>query len=183
MQVILTEDVVGLGDIGESVKVRPGFARNFLIPRGMAIETGAASAGNIAHKMKQIDAKKRRMKGAADEVASRLRNAVVELTIRVGSGGKVFGSIGTRDVAAKLTELGFDIDRRRVTLVDQIKKGGIHFAKVRLHPEVEVQVKLSVVEHAASKDEEAIETRDAREQIEERAAEKAAEDSEDETEE
>jgi large subunit ribosomal protein L9 len=152
MKVILTEDVVGLGDIGANVVVRPGYARNFLIPRGLAIETQARSAKSIAHKMLQIEARKRRLKKAAEDFAGNLRSLVLTFSLRVSSGGKVFGSISTRDIAAKLVEAGHDIDRRRVLLTEPLRKPGTHFVKVRLHPEVTVQVKVVIEQLAASKE-------------------------------
>lgn len=167
MQVILTDDVSGLGDIGQSVKVKPGYARNFLIPRGLAVEVGSRSARAEAHKMRQIDAKKRRMKGAADEVASRVRNAELKFELRVGSGGKVFGSVGAKDIAEGLVAAKIEIDRRRVVLAEPLKKIGVHFVEVKLHPEVSAQVKVVVTSLEASADEEKQETAEARARFEE----------------
>ncbi|MCB0360467.1 MAG: 50S ribosomal protein L9 [Bdellovibrionales bacterium] len=154
MEVLLSEDVVGVGDIGDVVKVKGGYARNFLIPRGLAIETGAASAKEIAHRKRQIDAKKRRLKSAAEARADDLRNLSLEFELRVGGGGKAYGSIGSRDVAAALSSHGFELDRRRVLLSEPIKRAGTHFVAVKLHPEVQVQVKLLITAvEAAKKDE------------------------------
>lgn len=170
MRVILTDDVVGVGDIGEFVKVKPGFARNFLIPRGLAIESESISAKEIAHRMKQIEAKKRRLRIAAEGEAERIALAAVELKLRVGSGGKVFGSVGARDVAEKLKEQGFDIDRRRVMLHEPIKKIGVHAVKIKLHPEVVAEVKVTVAAIAASKEQEEEETQAAKVAIEQAAS-------------
>lgn len=169
MKVILTDDVVGLGDIGETVKVRPGYARNFLIPRGMALETDAASARVVAHRMQQIEVKKRKLKNAAATVAEKMRSTQVEVGLRVGAGGRVFGSIGSRDVAAELQKQGFDIDRRRVMLSEPIKKLGTHFVNVRLHTEVQASVKVQVVAISPTKEDEEKAAETARESLEDAA--------------
>ena len=172
MDIILMDDVVGLGDIGEQVTVRPGYARNYLIPRGLAVETGARSAGELAHRRRQIEAKKRRMKGAAESIAEQIRGTTLELGLRVGSSGKVFGSIGTKDIAEKLTAAGFAIDRRRVVLAEPIKKLGTHFVKVKLHADVECQVKVNIEQIAASKEEEEAEAEKLKVSLEAQAAER-----------
>lgn len=166
MRVILTEDVVGLGEIGELVSVKPGHARNFLIPKGFAVESEAKNARIIAHQMRQIEAKKRRLKGSAEALAQKLRSSAIDFELRVGSGGKVFGSIGGRDIAEGLGKLGFQIDRRRILLSELIKKEGTHLVRVKLHPEVEVQVKVMIRYSEATKEEEEQETQAAREGME-----------------
>ena len=170
MKVLLTDDVIGLGDIGETVAVRPGYARNFLIPNGLAIEAGADNARIVGHKMKQIEAKKRKLKAEAEGRGERLREMSIELSLRVGSGGKVFGSIQARDIAEKLTELGHAIDRRRVVLEEPIRKIGSHVVHVRLHSEVDVPVTLLVTQLAATKEEEEREAEELRRQFEEKVA-------------
>ena len=181
MKVILTDDVVGLGDIGEIVKVRPGYARNFLIPRGLALETAAASARVVAHRMQQIEVKKRKLKTSAAALGEKLRSLSIEIGLRVGTGGRVFGSIGTRDIAAELQKQGFDIDRRRVVLSEPIKKLGTHFVNVRLHPEVQTSVKHQVTQIAANKEDEETAVAAVRESLEDAA--EARDDSDAETEE
>ncbi len=176
MKVILTDDVVGVGDIGEIVRVKPGYARNFLVPRGLAMEVQSSSARSIAHKMKQLDAKKKRMRLAAQSEAEKLAAAAVELGLRVGSGGKVFGSVGGRDIAEKLKALGFDIERRRILLHEPIRKIGEHAVKVKLHADVHAEVKVRVIALAATAEEEERETESARKALEEAAAEKEGSD-------
>lgn len=176
MKVILSEDVVGLGDIGETVTVRPGYARNYLVPRGLAFEAEAVSARQLAHRAKQIEAKRKKFKGAALEKATSLGNTTVQVFLRVGSGGKVFGAVTSKDIAEKLKEQGFDIDRRRVLLGEPIKKPGSFFVEVKLHPEVKTQIRIDVEARAASGEEEEMEAEEARAQLE-RAKHARAEDS------
>ncbi|MBP9838842.1 MAG: 50S ribosomal protein L9 [Proteobacteria bacterium] len=144
MKIILTEDVVGLGDIGETVNVKPGFARNFLIPKGVARECQSLSAKQLAHWMKQIESKKKRLKAVAESKASEISSKSITLELKTGAHGKVFGSIHAKDIAIKLTEIGIEIDRRRVVLVEPIKKIGEHKVKVRLHQEVETEITVIV---------------------------------------
>lgn len=172
MRVILTDDVVGLGDIGETVKVRAGYARNFLVPRGFAVEIEAISANVIKHRMTQIESKKKKLRAAAEEFASVLRNVVVPLTLKVATSGTVFGSIHSKDIASKLKELGHEIDRRRVLLEEPIKKLGTHFVGVRLHAEVTVQLKVEVSQEAASAEEEEREAKKLKEELERKSVKK-----------
>jgi large subunit ribosomal protein L9 len=182
MRVILTDDVVGLGDIGETVNVKPGYARNFLVPRGLAIEAESASAKVAGHRMRQIEAKKRRMKGSAEETANKLKSVPLNMELRVGEHGRVFGSIGVRDITQKLAENGYEFDRRRVMLAEPIRKIGTHAVRVRLHQSVEVVVQVNVTPREASKEEVAAAVDAAKTSLEEGADRKRAEEADDETE-
>ena len=178
MQVILTEDVVGVGDIGETVSVRPGFARNFLIPKGFAIESNAKTANIVRHKMLQIEAKKRRMKSDAEVLAQKVRDAAVTVGLRVGKSGKVFGSLTAKDISEKLVAFGLEIDRRRVLLTAPIKKTGTHFVTIKLHPEVQAQLKIVIEKLEATKEEEEQETKATKARLDAPTEEVAAEETE-----
>ena len=154
MRVILRDDVVGLGDIGQEVNVKAGYARNYLIPQELAIEAGAKKASAVAHQMKQIQKRKNEKKVDCEKVADKLRDIELPQELRVSSSGKVFGSVTNRMIAEALQAEGFEIDRRRVLLAEPIKKLGVHFVGVKLHPEVQVQLKVKVVEKAATAEEE-----------------------------
>lgn len=162
MEIILREDVLGVGDIGETVKVRGGYARNFLVPRGLAVESGAKNAKKIAHEMRQIQSKKKNLLVEAQALANSIEQALVELSLRVGKGGKVFGSISTKDISEKLKEINFEIDRRRVLLEEPIRKVGTHFVSIKLHPEVKAKLKVVINKAEATKEEEAREAKEAR---------------------
>ena len=166
MEIVLTQDVVGLGDVGQKVIVKSGYARNFLLPQGMAVEIGSASARQAAHKMKQVEAKKKRFKVDAEKLVDKLKSLSLELELRVGKSGKVFGSLSTRDIAAKLQEAGFDIDRRRVLLSEPIKKIGQQSVEVKLHPEVTTEVKIDVKAVKPTKEEESQEASEVKEKVE-----------------
>jgi large subunit ribosomal protein L9 len=174
MKIILTDDVVGLGDIGETVSVKPGYARNFLIPRGLAIETESASARATEHRRRQIDSKKRRMRGTAEERAKALQGFTLRLEIRTGESGRVFGSVSARDIASKLAEHGYELDRRRVLLSEPLKKLGEHLVRIKLHQEVESEIKVVLVSRESTKDEQQADVDSAREALEQGAAERRA---------
>ena len=166
MKVLLADDVVGLGDIGETVNVKPGYARNFLIPRKLAIETQSIGANEAQHKIRQVEAKKRRLKGVAEERGKALSELSITIDLRVGEKGRVFGSISARDIAAKLAEIGYELDRRRVLLTEPIKKLGEHTIRVKLHQDVESTVKLLVQPRESTKEEEEKDVEGARHDIE-----------------
>lgn len=172
MKVLLTDDVVGLGDIGETVKVRPGYARNYLIPRGLAVESGAKSAKAVAHKMLQIEAKRRRLKVDAEQAAKSMTGISVQLGLRVGTGGKVFGSISARQISEKLLEQGIELDRRRILLNEPIRKLGKRDVRVKLHADVITTIAVEVVSLAATEEEERLETMQARAALEQAAQER-----------
>lgn len=172
MKVILTDDVVGLGDIGEVVNVKPGYARNFLIPRGLAVESETSSARASEHRMRQIDAKKKRLKGAAEERAKALQGFVLKLELRTGGHGKVFGSISAREIATKLAEHGYELDRRRVLLAEPIKKVGSFPVSIKLHPDVETEITIQIDARESTQDEEGRDVESARRAIEEGASRK-----------
>lgn len=175
MKVVLLDDVAGLGDIGETVSVRPGYARNFLVPRGFALEAESASAKVMAHRMKQIQAKSKRLKASAEERAKSLQELSVSVELRVGAHGRVFGSVTARDIAEKLVAAGYEIDRRRVLLSEPIRKLGEHPVRVKLHQDVEANVVVKVTPRDASEDEEVKAAQAAMALLEARAAQKQAE--------
>lgn len=174
MKVVLMDDVAGLGDIGETVTVKPGYARNFLVPRGLALEAGSASAKVMAHRLRQIEAKSKRLKGVAEARGKELQAIKIEVELRVGAHGRVFGSVTTRDIAEKLSKLGFETDRRRVLLSEPIKKIGEHPVRVKLHQNVETTITVHVTPKEVTDDDEQRVTSNARALIEQRAAEKLA---------
>lgn len=170
MNIILTDDVAGLGDIGETVKVKAGYARNYLIPRGLARETGSGGAKQLAHWMKQIEAKKKKLKVSALERAESLNSIKITLELRVGEHNRVFGSISAKEIAQKLVELGLDVDRRRVLLLEPIRKIGEHKVAIKLHQDVEGIISVLVNAKKATKEDEANAVYEARNSIEDASA-------------
>jgi large subunit ribosomal protein L9 len=145
MEVILREDFLPLGYVGDTVKVKRGYARNFLIPRGVAIESSAQNDRALKHKLGAIVAKRIKKKAEAEQFGNILQQIIVEFTLKVGASGKSFGAITAKDIEGALKTLGYTVDRRQIRLVDAIKSVGMHKAEVKLHSEVTVPVQIKVI--------------------------------------
>ncbi len=145
MEVILREDFLPLGYVGDTVNVKRGFARNFLIPRGVAIESSSQNERALKHKLSAIVAKRIKRKAEAEAFGNTLSQIIVEFTLKMGAGGKSFGAITARDVEGALKNLGYTVDRRQIRLVDVIKTPGQHKAEVKLHSEVSVPLQIKVI--------------------------------------
>jgi large subunit ribosomal protein L9 len=145
MKVILKEDVEKLGKSGDTVEVARGYARNYLLPRGFALE---ATPGNIklleGARRREARMLKTEMEDAI-ELAASLSKASCTVPVLVGKDDKMFGSVTAADIAQVLTEKGFDVDKRRIRIKKPIKELGIYRVPIRLHQEVETQVKVWVV--------------------------------------
>lgn len=145
MQVILKQKLENLGHAGDVVSVKPGYARNYLIPQGMAYMATPGNLKRIERERAQID-----KKSAADLVAARQRAAVIEGTsvtfsARAGEEGKLFGSITATDIAEKMAEQGITIDRKQIILDEPLKALGVFAVPVRLHAEVRPEIKVWVI--------------------------------------
>jgi len=145
MEVILKQDVPTLGYRGDIVKVKAGYARNYLIPQKIGVIADEANRKMNAEDLKQGVNKLNKMKTNAQDVANNLSNTTIEITVRTGSSGKIFGSVTTLQIAQALKEKGFDIDRRKIHLDDEIKHTGDYQATVDLHKEVKAKVNLKII--------------------------------------
>jgi large subunit ribosomal protein L9 len=145
MEVILKEDYISLGYIGDTVRVRRGFARNFLIPRGIAVEASSGNERQLKHKLSGIISKRIKKKAEAEAFAKVLGQVTVEFTLKVGSKGKSFGAVTSRDVESSLKTLGYQVDRRQIRLSETIKGPGVYTVEVKLHSEVTVPVNVKVI--------------------------------------
>ncbi|MGH7517983.1 MAG: 50S ribosomal protein L9 [Gemmatimonadales bacterium] len=145
MELILREDVKSLGKAGELVRVKPGYARNFLLPRGLAYEATEGNKKRIAGETRARTARQASEKTAAEAVAAQLGALTLTLRGKAGEEGKLFGSITPQDIAAALASAGHAVDRRRIELEQPIKTLGAHSVAIRLHPEVHAEVRLTVV--------------------------------------
>lgn len=144
IRVILTEDVAKLGNAGDMVGVKPGFARNYLIPQGKAIPATKARVNELEHHKRAIAEKvAREMKDLA-AVKAQLEGLSLEAEAQVGEEGKLFGSITAARIAELLAEKGYAVDRRKIQLAEPIKETGEHEVPVRLHREVEARIKVHV---------------------------------------
>ena len=145
MEVILIENVPTLGSIGEVVKVKPGYARNYLLPQKLGILASANSKKQLAHQQRLITAKRATQREADEAIAARLKGAALTLARRVGEQGKLYGSVTVSDVEVVLKDAGFAVDRRCIQMGHAIKDLGTYDVVVKLSKEVAATVKLNVV--------------------------------------
>ena len=148
MQVILLERVGRLGQIGEEVRVRDGFARNFLLPQGKALRATEANRAKFEGMKADLEARNLEKKSEAEGVAKKLDGHSVVVIRQAGEGGQLYGSVSTRDIANALGEDGFKVDRNQIVLNIPIKSIGLHKMPVELHGEVEVEVTVNVARNA-----------------------------------
>jgi large subunit ribosomal protein L9 len=144
MQVVLLERVPKLGQMGEVVQVRDGYARNFLLPQGRALRATEANLKRFETDRAQLEARNLELKAEAEKVAARLGGQTFVVIRSASDGGGLYGSVTTRDIADAATEGGFSLDRRQVVLDQPIKELGLHPVAVVLHPEVEAEIRVNV---------------------------------------
>jgi large subunit ribosomal protein L9 len=144
MEVILLERVGKLGQMGETVRVKDGFARNFLLPAGKALRATKANKERFDSMKSQLEARNLELKSEASKVGAKLNGTEVTLVRQAGETGQLYGSVSTRDIADALTAAGFTVTRTQIVLNHPIKTIGLHTVPVTLHPEVEVSVKANV---------------------------------------
>lgn len=163
MKVILCEDVENLGEMGETVNVAPGYARNYLVPRKLAVPMESASAKQIQHELAIIKRREEKRKVELASVAKQLEEVTVEILMRAGEGGKLFGSVTTAQISDELKAKGYEIGRKQVLLDEAIKQLGIHVVKVKLGSGVfgEIKVLVSPVDPPAAETETEDETDEA----------------------
>jgi len=147
VRVILRQDVEKLGAAGDVVAVKPGYARNYLVPRGFAYEATAGAVRQLEVERQQAEARARRNYLEARRRASQLENLSLTFHARAGEESRLFGSITSGDIAERLAEQGldFEVDRRQIELEEPIKALGVYSIPVRLHPEVRPEIKVWVI--------------------------------------
>jgi len=145
IELILRENVVSLGKAGELVRVKPGYARNFLLPRGLAFEATDGNKKRIMAESKARNAHAVAERAEAQELADRIGNASLTFTAKSGEDGKLFGSITGADIAEQLEAQGITVDKRRIELDHPLKHLGFHSVPVRLHHDVQGEVKVNIV--------------------------------------
>lgn len=145
MRVILKDNVENLGVVGEVVDVKPGFARNYLLPKGLALVANESNVKEWEHQQRVVADRIRKLKLSAEEVGKQLKATKLEIEAKVGEGDRLFGSVGPAEIAKALHEKGFGISRRDIKLERPIKSVGQHNVRVKLHPEVSVEVSVEVV--------------------------------------
>lgn len=145
IQVILKEDVVNLGQMGELVAVKRGYGRNYLIPRGMAVEATPRNIKRLDHEKRNIDQKREKMLAHARTLAEKLAGISVTISKSTSDEDRLYGSVTNREVADALSEEGITIDRRKIEIAEPIRSLGVFTVKVKLGPEMTGEVKVWVV--------------------------------------
>ena len=144
MKVILADDVRGLGHRGETISVKPGYARNYLFPQGFAYEATAANIRKLGEDKKKYDEKMLTEKAGAEDVAKRIEGLTVVIAKKAGEGDVLYGSVTPTEIADALAEKGIEVDRRRIELAEPIKRLGEHRVHVRLHRDVTTELIVAV---------------------------------------
>lgn len=145
MEIILKTDIAGLGYKNDVVKVKDGYARNYLIPKGYAIIANASNLKQLQEELKQAAHKAAKLKADAELLAERMGNLTLELKAKSGENGRLFGSITTGDLAKALQEKGFQIDRKKILIQGEVKTLGEYQAILDLHREVKHSITFRVV--------------------------------------
>src|SRR3989442_11783815 len=145
MEIILREDVQHLGAAGDVVKVKDGYARNYLLPKGLAYPATEANKKKTAYEAERIARERAREKAAAQTEAGRLADVQLTFAVKVGEEDKLYGSITAGDVQRKLEELGTPVDKRKVDLPEPIRELGDFQVGIKIHPDVRPEIRVSVV--------------------------------------
>lgn len=145
-QVILLERVESLGQMGDVVRVKPGYARNFLLPQKKAMRATKENLAHFEKKRAQLEVQNLARKGEAATVSDRMGSLTVVIIRQAGETGQLYGSVSARDVAEAITAAGFTVERRQVLMPQPIKALGVHATRLALHPEVTVEVRVNVAQ-------------------------------------
>jgi len=148
MEVILLERVAKLGQMGETVRVKDGYARNFLLPQGKALRATKDNKAKYEGMKQQLEARNLELKSEADKISGKLDGKTFVVVRQASEAGQLFGSVSARDLASILTDAGYTVGRNQIVLHNPIKMIGMHTVPVALHPEVEVTVTINVARNA-----------------------------------
>ncbi|WP_147821082.1 50S ribosomal protein L9 [Salidesulfovibrio onnuriiensis] len=154
MKLILRADVDSLGRLGDIVTVKAGYGRNYLIPQGLAMPASVANQKQFDLERKKLQVMADALKGEAQALAEKIAATPVTITVRVGEGDKLYGSVTASNIGDALAEAGVDIDRRKIVMADPIRALGEYEIDIKLHPDVRGELKLSVVKHVRVGEEE-----------------------------
>lgn len=144
-ELLLLKPVDGLGVEGDQVKVRAGYARNFLLPQGLAVPLTTSNRKQVEALKRARGIREAKELNGAQELAARLQKAAIAIAVKTGEGGKLFGAVTVNDLYDRLAAAGLEVDKRRIHLGQPVKSLGKHEVKVKLHPEVTVELSFEVV--------------------------------------
>ena len=144
LQVVLRESLKNLGKSGELVRVRPGFARNYLVPRQLAVYATESNVARLEHEKREALTRAAKIKSESDAIAKKLEGVTLHVTRKVGADDRMYGSVTAKDIAAELVKLGHVIDKKQLEMKDAIKSVGTHEVRARLSAEVSATFKVDV---------------------------------------
>jgi len=145
MKVILKEDVRNIGTMGQIVDVADGYARNFLVPKGLAVEANVKNIRALEHAKKTIQEKAKKIRGQAQDLSDKIANMTIVIKAKSGEEGKLFGSVTSMDIAEQMKNQGIDIDKKKIVIEEPIKRLGLYSVGIKLHSDVASQVTLQVI--------------------------------------
>ena len=145
MEIILTQDVTGLGYKNDTIKVKAGYGRNFLIPNGVALIANEPNKRKVAEDIRQVAHKAAKLKQDAEALAAKIGEITIEIGTKAGETGKIFGAVTALQVADSLKAKGFDVDRKKISFKEQPKQLGTYPALLDLHKEVKHSIQVNVV--------------------------------------
>ena len=146
MKIILKEDIKKLGKMGQIVDVADGYARNYLVPKGFAVEASTKNVRSLEHEKKIIQEKARKHKDSAQDLASRISAMTLTIKAKAGEEEKLFGSVTTMDIAEALLTQGVEIEKKKIVLEEPIKRLGSYSVQIKLHPDVSVPLNIQVIQ-------------------------------------
>jgi large subunit ribosomal protein L9 len=146
MKVVLRDDVKNVGKMGQVVDVAAGYARNYLVPKGLAIEANTKNIKSLEHEKRIIGEKAKRIKNSAQDLANKISTITLTIKANAGEEGKLFGSVTTMDIAELLKNEGVEIDKKKISFDEPIKRLGSYSVNVKIHPEISAQLNVEVVQ-------------------------------------
>jgi large subunit ribosomal protein L9 len=146
MKVILKDDVKNMGNMGQIIEVADGYARNYLVPRGLAVEANTKNIKSLEHQKRVIQEKVKKIRNEAQELSNKITTMSLVIKAKAGEEGKLFGSVTTMDIAESLKNEGMEIDKKKISLDEPIKRLGSYTVNIKVHSEVTTQVNLQVIE-------------------------------------
>jgi large subunit ribosomal protein L9 len=145
MKVILKEDVRNIGTMGQIVDVADGYARNFLVPKGLAVDANVKNIRALEHAKKTIQEKAKKIRNQAQDLSDKIANMTIVIKAKSGEEGKLFGSVTSMDIAEQMKNQGIDIDKKKIVIEEPIKRLGTYSVSMKLHSDVATQVTLQVI--------------------------------------
>lgn len=146
MKIVLKDDVKNIGKMGQIIDVADGYARNYLVPRGLAIEANTKNIKALEHEKRIIEKKAKKIKNSAQELSNKISARTFTIKAKAGDEGKLFGSVTTMDIAELLQKEGIEIDKKKISLDEPIKRLGSYSVNVKIHSEISTQLKVEVIQ-------------------------------------